>query len=141
MNSALYNEDIKALARARIGAGRLDSPTAQGFADNPFCGDRIELDIEVTDGRITALAHRTRGCLLCEAAASAMAQAALGATPAEALAIGENLDALMRGDEAPPSLARFAPVAAHRNRHECVTLPFRALTIAVRSAARDHLEP
>ncbi|MBF0307162.1 MAG: iron-sulfur cluster assembly scaffold protein [Alphaproteobacteria bacterium] len=121
--AALYNEDIKALARARIGAGRLDSPTAQSFADNPFCGDRIELDIEVTDGRITALAHRTRGCLLCEVAASAMADQVVGRTLAEALA-------------ARPTLACFAPIAAHRNRQECVTLPFRALTIAI-----NHLEP
>ncbi|MBF0333997.1 MAG: iron-sulfur cluster assembly scaffold protein, partial [Alphaproteobacteria bacterium] len=101
----------------------------------------IEVDIEVTQGRITALAHRTRGCLLCEAAASAMADQVVGRTLAEALAVCEHMESLMRGGAAPPSLAPFTPVAAHPNRHDCVSLPFRALTIATRLAARDHLEP
>lgn len=130
--AALYDQAIKALARAGTGAGRLEHPTARGFADNPFCGDRIDLDLEITGGRITALAHRTRGCLLCEAAASAMAGMVVGATPTEALAAAEAMTALLRGAaETPAALAPFTPVAAHRNRHDCVLLPFQALRAAL----------
>lgn len=134
----LYNERILALARSHQGAGTLAPPRVRVSLDNPLCGDRISLDVRLEHGRIVALAHQTRGCLLTEAAAALLATLALGAKAEEAVALRDAAAALLRGDDAaslPPGLDVFAPVTAVKSRHDCVLLPFDALVEAVRAAS------
>ena len=70
MSEAVYQENILALAAREDGGGVLPAPTASVKKSNPLCGDEILLTAQIDDGRIVALAHRTRGCLLCRAAAA-----------------------------------------------------------------------
>jgi nitrogen fixation NifU-like protein len=116
----------------------LPDPDRRVSVDNPFCGDRVDLQINVEEGRVTALAQEVRGCMLCQAAANAVAQSAIGLSSAEIEAAGSSLKAMLRGDDtpdwAPPgweSLALFEPVRRHKSRHGCVTLPFTALLKAL----------
>ncbi len=134
----LYHDAIKALAAAETGHGRLEPPAAQARLDNPLCGDRVEIDLRLEAGRVAALAHRVKGCLLCRAAASVIGRRAPGARP-EALEAAAAGVAAMLEDGAPPpegwdELGAFAPVRAHRSRHSCVLLPFRALVAALNAA-------
>lgn len=134
MNDRIYQERIVALAKAKTGAGRLNDPTKSARRDNPLCGDRVTIDVRLDgQGKITEIAHQVRGCLLCQAAASALAATAIG-KDAGGIA-GLRLDAeraLGRepGDAGEPFSA-FAPVAAHKSRQECVLLPFEALKDAL----------
>ena len=137
MSDDIYQRAIKELARAGHGAGRLDAPTVSARLDNPLCGDRITLDLRMDGGRIVALGHETKGCLLCLAAASLIGREAPGRSVAELVSMHTELLALLAG-EAPfaahwPDLAAFSPVRAHRSRHGCVLLPFRALSAALDS--------
>src|SRR6185503_8145315 len=84
--SDLYQDRIVAQAKAATRAGRLEAPDATLTRDNPLCGDRITLDIRFDGKRIADLAHRVRGCLLCEAAASAIGAHAVGKTAADVAA-------------------------------------------------------
>lgn len=137
----LYHEAIVDAARRACGSGWLDAPDASVSVDNPLCGDRVSVDVHVGGGRLRGIAHRVRGCLLCEAAASIIA----------ANAIGESAESLARVEEALSDglangfadqqlgwrdLEVFAPVAAHRSRHRCVTLAFEALAGAMAQAAQ-----
>lgn len=137
MTDEIYQRAIKELAHAGHGAGRLNAPSASARLDNPLCGDRIDLDVIVAGGRIVALGHETKGCLLCQAAASLLGREAPGRTMAEFVAADAEVVALLRGESAAashwPDLAVFRPVAGHRSRHGCVLLPFRALTKALAS--------
>lgn len=139
MNASLYDQAIKALAQAAHGHGRLADASAGARRDNPLCGDRIAIELRIDGGRIAALAHEVRGCLLCRAAASIIGLHACGAAPAEVRANARALAALLAGEAgaAPswPELAAFAPVAAHRSRHGCVMLPFEALEDALGGGA------
>lgn len=133
MSDALYQQAIKELAAAAHGAGRLAAPTASVRIDNPLCGDRITLDLRIDDGKVVELAHETKGCLLCRAAAALLAREACGRTADEIAGARTDLEALLAGaTSAPrwPELAVFAPVSAHKSRHGCVLLPFRALSQA-----------
>lgn len=131
MSDDLYQQAIVDLARAKTGAGQLAKPTASATADNPLCGDRASVDLDLSGGRIVELAHRVRGCLLCQASASALARAARGATTDELREGGATLEAMLTVG-GPPPIGRFAefsvfqPVARHRSRHDCVALPVRA---------------
>ena len=51
--AALYDEAIKAAAKAQAGAGRLTEPTIELTVDNPLCGDRITLGVRLEHGHIT----------------------------------------------------------------------------------------
>jgi len=127
----LYQAAIVDLARAAHGAGKIENAPASATIDNPLCGDRASVDLAFESGRISALAHRIRGCLLCQASASALAAAALGANLDE-LRVGEAALTAMLKTGAPAPSGRFAafgafqPVTGHRSRHDCVRLPLAA---------------
>lgn len=138
MTDQLYQAAIVGLARAANGKGRLDAPGGSATVDNPLCGDRITVDVRMDGERVTALGHQVRGCLLCEAAASAIGAHAVGATRAELAAASDAANAMLKGANAGtppwPELEAFAPVRAHRSRHSCVLLPFEALAKAIAAA-------
>jgi nitrogen fixation NifU-like protein len=146
MKDDLYHQAILDLAREATGHGRLESPQVSVRIDNPLCGDRVILDLDMTDGRVSALGHQVRGCLLCQAAATVIGARAPGQSAA---ALRENTERLRRlivdgagaGDGAAgpglwPELAAFAPVHRHKSRHDCVLLPFTALGRALQQAGQ-----
>lgn len=139
MSTELYDRRIVELAREAGGAARLASPSVTVERDNPLCGDRIALDVELADGRVRAVGHRTRGCLLTRAAAVLVARHAPGAAPSELRRAIADLEAVLRGEGSAPSwpeLAIFAPVSQVKSRWDCVLLPFRALAEALDRAGR-----
>ena len=143
MSDELYHQAILELAKKARLAGRLESAQASVTLDNPLCGDRVTLDLNLADGRVVDIGHKVRGCLLCQAAAAAIGERAPGETPAALRAVAQDLgDAIARAPETAgqqwPELAAFAPVHAHKSRYECVLLPFQALTQAL-DQAEGHL--
>ena len=139
MNDELYHQAILELAKKARQASRLEAPQASVTVDNPLCGDRVTLDLILADGRVRQVGHKVRGCLLCQAAAAAIGERAPGETPTALRGVARDLgDAIAAAPEAAgsswPELAAFAPVHAHKSRHECVLLPFEALTRALDQA-------
>jgi nitrogen fixation NifU-like protein len=138
VNARLYDEAIKTLARAAHGAGTLASADALVRLDNPYCGDRIDLALTMNASRIEALAHLTKGCLLCSASASLIGLRAPGATIAQVEQTIGALDALLAGRDLPADawdeLKVFRPVRDYPARFGCVTLPIQALGKAVEIA-------
>ena len=134
----IYHEAIKALATAAIGHGALAAPDGRAFLDNPLCGDCVEMQVNLSDGRVVALAHEVKGCLLCRAAASVIGKLAVGANPQEIERISVGVSAMLEKQALPPAgweeLGAFAPVHDHRSRYRCVELPFQALLAALRVA-------
>jgi nitrogen fixation NifU-like protein len=96
------------------------------------------MEVRLAQGRIAALAHRVRGCILCQASASFLGGAAPGLTPAEVREGRALLAALLAGSAAPAGawagLAVFEPVRAVKSRQRCVLLPFDALAEALAQA-------
>ena len=78
MKDDLYHQAILDLARQATGHGRLETPQASVTVDNPLCGDRVTLDLDLADGRVERGRPRVRGCLLCQAAAAVIGARAPG---------------------------------------------------------------
>lgn len=136
MSENIYQQGIKVLAAAEHGAGHVENADATVTQDNPLCGDRVTLELKLQNGRITALSHNVRGCLLCRAAASAIGEVAVGLLVADVEAVQMEVAAMLKGEALPDwpvrwqSLSLFKPVQAHKSRHNCVLLPFKALIAA-----------
>lgn len=136
---ALYQEAIKQLATAAHGAGQLAAPDGEAKLNNPLCGDRVVMQVTLRDGHVTAIAHQTKGCLLCKAAASLLGARGAGLDAAAIDAVTNALEVLLRDQAAAPAdwpeLAMFHPAHAHPSRHKCALLPFRALQSALRAGS------
>lgn len=140
-SDALYHDALLRLARAGAGSGTIDAPDATARRDNPLCGDDVAVQIRMEAGLLRSVAFRVRGCILCQAAASAIGSAAPGQTAAGIASGRAAAEALLReGAPAPEGawrdLAAFLPVHGVPSRHECVLLPFDALAEALASLKR-----
>lgn len=138
MSSALYEGAIKELAAINSLPSSLPSPDRQASVDNPFCGDRVDLQINLEEGRVSALALQVRGCMLCRAAANALAQSAIGLSKAEFETARDSLTTMLKREDiiewVPAGwnvLRPFEPVRRHKSRHGCVILPFTAMLEAL----------
>ncbi|SJZ49278.1 nitrogen fixation protein NifU [Enhydrobacter aerosaccus] len=134
MSDQLYQERIVALAKAKIGAGKLAAPTKSVRRDNPLCGDRVTVDVTLDEhGKIKEIAHQVRGCLLCQASASALASVAVGRDAAGVAVLRHDAERALgrESGEAHEPFSAFEPVREHKSRQECVLLPFEALKDAL----------
>ena len=132
----LYRKALLRLAADAAGAGHLPAPHAAATAANPACGDRVTMEVTLQDGRIAALAHDTKACILTQASAAILGAAAPGLDPAALAALEDGVRAMLK-DGAPPPLPAyeaFDGAAAISARHVCVLLPFQALREALESA-------
>jgi len=134
MSDQLYQERIVALAKAKTGAGKLAAPTKTARRDNPLCGDRVIIDVLVDEqGKIAEIAHQVRGCLLCQASASALAGIAVGRDAAGIAELRHDAERALGREAGVPHepCDAFPPVRDHRSRQDCVLLPLEALKDAL----------
>lgn len=134
----LYRRELLRLAADAIGAGSLSSPDAHGSAHNPACGDRVSVELALSEGRITALAHQTHACILTQASAALLAAGATGQDQESFARLANGLRAMLAGGPPPsPGYAVFDGVASHPGRHACVLLPVQAALKALENAHPD----
>jgi nitrogen fixation protein NifU and related proteins len=135
MSDELYHEKLVARAQAGRAHGRLEQPDKTATLDNPLCGDRVTIDLKMEDGRIVKAGHRTRGCLLCEAASALIVEKAPGASKAALAGLVDQVRQFLQKDGPVPSgwvaIDEFAPVRKVKSRQDCVLLPFRTLARAL----------
>jgi nitrogen fixation NifU-like protein len=96
--SALYQEVILDHYRRPRNKGTLASPTGTANLRNPLCGDEVDVQVEMRDGRVAEVKFGGRGCSISQASASMMTELVKGRTPDEVQALGERFAAMIRGD-------------------------------------------
>jgi NifU-like protein involved in Fe-S cluster formation len=130
MSDPLYRKEILRLAADAAGAGRLAQPSSSATLTNPACGDRVTVDIAVEGGRITALAHHTRACILTQASAAILGADAVGLNRTEIASLAVAVRQALAGGDNPPApfdaYAAFDGLTEHKARHKCVLLPLEA---------------
>jgi NifU-like protein involved in Fe-S cluster formation len=142
MSDPLYKKELLRLAADATGAGRLAHPDATGEAFNPTCGDKATVDLSLKDGRISAMAHDTKACVLAQASASILGQSLQGASQDEVEALANAVAQMLIAKGNPPAppfdaYAAFEGATEHRNRHRCVLLPVEAVLAAFEAAGNS----
>ena len=136
MNLAdLYRDVIVDHNRSPRNRGRLACATHHAEGDNPLCGDRLRLDIELDGDVIRDLRFEGSGCAISTASASLMGEAVKGKTRAEAAALFEAVHRMLTGTGGDAArlgkLAALAGVAEFPARVKCASLPWHTLKAAL----------
>jgi nitrogen fixation NifU-like protein len=98
--------------------------------NNPTCGDKIQLQMQVEDGRIKAAKFVGEGCSISLSSASMMTAAVKDKTLEEALEMAEQFSKLMKGEPVEfeyEDIEALSGVNKFPARIKCATLGWNAL--------------
>ena len=138
----LYDACILNHCREPRNSARLESADATARAVNPFCGDEVDLQLEIVGGRVMAVGVQGSGCSINQAASSLLSEAVAGRSVAEAAAVSDRFRGMMAGDavstaeaEQMGDLTSLRSVRAFPVRIKCALLSWTALEDALESLA------
>ena len=119
MSSDIYKDIILDYYRHPRNSGDLQDPDVRAKDSNPLCGDIIEMQLKIRDGKINDLRFKGRGCAISQASASMLTELAKGKTMEEAKALGKNDILNMLGIDPGPT------------RIKCALLGLKVLKLAI----------
>lgn len=112
----------------------------RGEGNNPICGDRVTVHLQVEGDMIRDASFQASGCAIVKASASLMTESVKGQTLADARALVDRFQRMMTAPFGTPledlgPLTALAGVRQFPIRVKCATLPWQALRAA--ADARD----
>jgi len=137
--SALYQEVILDHYRRPRNKGALEAPTSHATLRNPLCGDEVDVQVKMSEGRVEDVRFGGQGCSISQASASMMTELVKGRTPEEVHALGERFAAMIRGEPGAASDAALGQaralsgVSRFPTRVRCAMIAWEAMARAVRA--------
>lgn len=128
----LYRQVIMDHYKNPRNKGQLEDGTLTIDMNNPTCGDRIHLTLNVEDGKVTEAKFDGEGCSISMASASMMTQAVKGKDIETALKLSTIFSDMMQGNDYPDDLdlgdiEALQGVAKFPARIKCATLAWKAM--------------
>ncbi|OLZ08567.1 Fe-S cluster assembly sulfur transfer protein SufU [Sulfobacillus thermosulfidooxidans] len=130
----IYRETILDHNQSPRNYGHLDHPTKVVGLLNPTCGDQIQLELLLQDGKIQDIRFSGQGCSISMASASMMTEAIKGKTIEEALALTSNFKNFVTGGTSQIPLGDLEAlhgVSQFPSRVKCATLAHNAFEKAM----------
>ncbi|WP_059105921.1 Fe-S cluster assembly sulfur transfer protein SufU [Shouchella shacheensis] len=129
----LYRQVIMDHYKNPRNRGELDGDTRTVNLNNPTCGDRIQVQMKVENGKVADAVFTGEGCSISLASASMMTQAIKGLPEEEALALSELFSNMMQGKEYDENkfdlgdIEALSGVTKFPARIKCATLAWKAM--------------
>jgi len=141
--TALYQEVIVDHSKRPRNFRELAGTSRSARGDNPLCGDKIRVWIEVDGDTVRDVSFQGSGCAISTASASLMTEAIKGKSLAEVEKLFTGFHDLLTGDpsvhaEAPAELGKLAVFSGVREypvRVKCATLAWHTLKAALADGA------
>ena len=135
----LYSQQILALAATIPHTDRLENPDATSKKRSPLCGSNITVDLNVTDGKVSAFGQDVKACALGQAAASIIGANIIDCTYTDLERARDQLLAMLKSDgpfpDAPfDKLDVLLPAKEYKNRHASIMLCIEASLEAFENA-------
>ena len=136
--SALYQEVILDHYRRPRNRGTIAEPTGSASLRNPLCGDEVDVQVALHDGKVADVKFAGRGCSISQASASMMTELVKGRTPDEVHALGERFVEMIRGDteaakdQALGQARALSGVSRFPTRVRCALIAWEAMERAVK---------
>lgn len=132
----LYQEVILDHNRHPRNFGAPATANRRAEGNNPLCGDRVTVYVDLEEGRLRDVAFEGAGCAISTASASLMTEALKGLSVEEARTLFHGFHDLVTLGAAAGSpdlgkLAVFTGVREYPMRVKCATLPWHALMAAL----------
>ena len=142
----LYSQQILALAALIPYTDRLDSPDATSKKRSPLCGSNITVDLNVTDGKVSAFGQDVKACALGQAAASIIGANIIGCTHNDLVRARDQLLAMLKAGGPIPAapferLEVLLPAKEYKNRHASIMLCIEASLEAFENAEKNAATP
>jgi nitrogen fixation NifU-like protein len=80
MSSDIYKDIILDYYRNPRNFGDLPNPDVRAKDSNPLCGDIIEMQLKIKDGKVEDIRFKGRGCAISQASASMLTEVVKGKT-------------------------------------------------------------
>jgi|SRR5208283_433938 len=80
MSSDIYKDIILDYYRNPRNFGDLPNPDVRAKDSNPLCGDIIEMQLKINDGKIEDVRFKGKGCAISQASASMLTETVIGKT-------------------------------------------------------------
>jgi nitrogen fixation protein NifU and related proteins len=142
MNEELYQDQIIELSKKADQSLRLDKADCSCTLNNPLCGDRITVELQLDGEKIKSIACQVRGCLLCKASTSVLSETVRGMTLEQVERIASDLNQALKSSSDEPEFfpaeyRMFYPVRPRKSRHSCVMLPVDAVVKAISEYVKE----
>jgi len=119
--------------------GALEAEAVTVNLNNPTCGDRITLQLQLEDGTVKQAKYTGEGCSISMSSASMMTEAVKGKSLEEALALAENFSTFIKGEEVEfeyEDIEALSGVSKFPARIKCATLAWNALRKGIESESK-----
>ena len=140
----LYQEVILDHGRSPRNFGTIEGTEFHADGHNPLCGDRLNVSLEVADGKISKVRFSGAGCAISMASASLMTEAIEGQDLESVERMFEDFHGLVTGQLDPAEvssrlgkLAIFAGVRDFPVRIKCATLAWHTMKAAEARQRQD----
>lgn len=74
----MYKEIILDYYKNPRNRGTIESPNAKAKDSNPLCGDVVEMQLKITDGKVSDVKFNGDGCAISQASASMLTEIVMG---------------------------------------------------------------
>lgn len=134
----LYRQVIMDHYQHQRNRGKLDGQTLMVEMNNPSCGDRILLYLDVHDDHVKDIKFEGEGCSISMASASMMTQAVKGKKVSDVLKMADTFSKMMIGEEVDPKDLGLSDIQALQGvskfpaRIRCATLSWEAVEKGVK---------
>ncbi|MFV8826577.1 Fe-S cluster assembly sulfur transfer protein SufU [Alkalihalobacterium sp. APHAB7] len=135
----LYRQVIMDHYKSPRNRGEFEGDSVTVNMNNPTCGDRIQIQMQVEDDKITAAKFVGEGCSISLASASMMTQAVKGLSVEEALKMSQIFSDMMQGKDYDDSTFDLGDIEALQGvskfpaRIKCATLAWKAMEKGIQS--------
>jgi nitrogen fixation NifU-like protein len=130
---SLYRQVIMDHYKNPRNKGEFEGESLKINMNNPTCGDRIQLQMKVEDGKVADAKFVGDGCSISLSSASMMTQIVKGKTVEDALALSDIFSAIMQGKEYDEDKFDLGDIEALKGvckfpaRIKCATLAWKAM--------------
>ncbi|MFN7251859.1 MAG: Fe-S cluster assembly sulfur transfer protein SufU [Anaerobacillus sp.] len=130
---SLYRQVIMDHYKNPRNRGEIEGDSLTVNMNNPTCGDRIQLQMKVEDGKIADAKFVGEGCSISLSSASMMTQAVKGKTVEEALTLSDIFSNIMQGKDYDEDQFDLGDIEALQGvckfpaRIKCATLAWKAM--------------
>ena len=128
-NADIYHEMIVDYSRNPANYGKIEDHDVTFHDANPLCGDSIDIDMKISDNKVSDIKFHGKGCAICMACSSVLTEITKGKSLEEVRSIEKN-----------DVLSELGLEHLQAVRIKCALLSLKVLKSALYTYLGDHLK-